>query len=194
MLPIAREVAHDVVLFFLNLERAVVLDLFRWNHLRIICHHLKMEKSFQWTSNLIVKWWKTLQLWKRFFINSIDFLKIQTVQLWQYVLCIPNTIENQFKRKIYFTSVQDSMIASLHEYHDSMITSRRFSSSTDGSSRTMTDENLSYEDLLKVCNPTDVNHFDFFHLFCLYRKLLHYAKKKSKTSKQSDYYKSKWYV
>ena len=50
-----------------------------------------------------------------------------------------------------FCFSQDSMIGSFHEYHDSTLTSRRYSlSNTDGNLRSSIDENSSYEDLLKV--------------------------------------------
>jgi hypothetical protein len=43
------------------------------------------------------------------------------------------------------------MIGSFHEFHDSVVTSRRYSSSTtEGNLRSSIDENSSYDDLLKV--------------------------------------------
>ena len=42
------------------------------------------------------------------------------------------------------------MVGSFHEFHDSVCTSRRYSSSTEGTIRGSIDENSSYDDLLKV--------------------------------------------
>jgi len=43
------------------------------------------------------------------------------------------------------------MIGSFHEFHDSVYSSRRCSTSvTDGNLRNLIDENTSYDDLLKV--------------------------------------------
>jgi hypothetical protein len=43
------------------------------------------------------------------------------------------------------------MIGSFHEFHDSVYSSRRYSSSgNDGNLRNSIDENSSYDDLLKV--------------------------------------------
>ena len=43
------------------------------------------------------------------------------------------------------------MIGSFHEFHDSIVSSRRYSTSaTDGNLRNSIDENSSYDDLLKV--------------------------------------------
>jgi hypothetical protein len=43
------------------------------------------------------------------------------------------------------------MFGSFHEFHDSMVSSRRYSiSAADGNVRNSIDENSSYDDLLKV--------------------------------------------
>jgi len=65
---------------------------------------------------------------------------------------VVKTILHQLDRLLKHSdgaNMTDSMIGSIHENFEPMITSRRFSTSTDPSGRCAIDENTSYEDLLK---------------------------------------------